>query len=148
MCEPLASVSEFTKNLAEPIARMANLEDGCTGHFWEGRTLQVPALAGRGCPSLSYDLHCVDLNLGCAAMAQDLEDNNFTSIQQRISDTARKLGSSGDQHGPVAGVLGKCSLSICIAQYLNLVDWNGRQMHLNRREGSIQNDREFLTALA
>lgn len=32
----LSDVSWFMKALAEPIARMANKHDGCTGRFWEG----------------------------------------------------------------------------------------------------------------
>jgi hypothetical protein len=74
-----------------------------------------------------------DLNPVGVAMAEDLDDSDYTSIEQRIRDTARKLGSDSDQPGPVAGVPGKCSLSVSIAQCLNLIDWTGRPMHPNRR---------------
>jgi hypothetical protein len=33
----LGDLGWFMKYLNEPIARKANKEDGCTGHFWESR---------------------------------------------------------------------------------------------------------------
>jgi hypothetical protein len=78
----LSSVSWFMKCLKEPIARLANREDGCTGAFWEGRfnCQHILDKAGR----LSCSLY-IDLNLIRAAMAQTPEGSDFSSVQDRIA---------------------------------------------------------------
>jgi REP element-mobilizing transposase RayT len=137
MRERLASVSEFMKYLSQPIARRANIEDDCKGKFWESR-FKCQRLLDEA--AVLSAMVYVDLNPVRAATAQDLEDSDFTSIQQRIRDTALKLGSGGNQLEAIAGVPGTGSLAISIAQYLNLVDWTGRQMHPGKR-GKIDPER-------
>ncbi len=69
-----------------------------------------------------------------------LPSNGSGGPAQRIRDSTLNLSSCGDQLQAVVGVPGTGSLSISIAQYLNLVDWTGRQMHPGKR-GKIDPER-------
>ena len=75
MRERLASVSEFMKYLSQPIARRANIEDDCKGKFWESR-FKCQRLLDEA--AVLSAMVYVDLNPVRAAMAQDLEDSDYT----------------------------------------------------------------------
>ncbi|MEZ5443034.1 MAG: hypothetical protein R3F15_16300 [Lysobacterales bacterium] len=126
----LTSVSEFMKCLNEHIARMANLEDGCTGRFWEGRFKCQRLLDEQAVLSAMV---YVDLNPIREAMATDLESSDYTSIQQRLRETAERLGDVDKLLRPVTGVPGELALGISVRHYLGLVDWTGRVMHPTKR---------------
>jgi REP element-mobilizing transposase RayT len=79
----LSSLSWYMKLLKERLARRANAEDKCTGHFWEGRFTSVPLLDQA---AVTACMAYVDLNPIRAKLADRPETSDFTSIQARISD--------------------------------------------------------------
>ena len=85
----LSSLSWYMKLLKERLARRANAEDQCTGHFWEGRFASVPLLDQA---AVTACMAYVDLNPIRAKLADRPETSDFTSIQARIRDrqTARQ----------------------------------------------------------
>ena len=78
----LGSLSWFMKCLNEPIARQANAEDRCTGHFWEAR---FHSQALRSEQALLAAMAYVDLNPVRAQMAKTPEASEYTSIRARLS---------------------------------------------------------------
>jgi hypothetical protein len=84
----LSDVSWFMKALAEPIARLANKQDGCTGRFWEGRFRAQKIVDEAGLLACAM---YVDLNPIRSAMAVSPEQSLYTSAYDRI------LGLKGKQ---------------------------------------------------
>lgn len=79
----LGSLSWFMKCLNEPIARQANAEDRCTGHFWEARFHSQALMSEQ---ALFAAMAYVDLNPIRASMAKTPEESAYTSIQARLRE--------------------------------------------------------------
>ena len=88
----LGSLSWVMKCLNEPIARQANAEDGCTGHFWEARFHSQPLCSEQ---ALLTAMAYVDLNPIRAQMAETPEQSEYTSIRARLQDNYRQNTQSG-----------------------------------------------------
>src|SRR5699024_8371225 len=76
----LGSLSWFMKCLNEPIARQANKEDECTGHFWESR-FKSQALETE--EALLSCMAYVDLNPVRAGISDAPETSDHTSVKER-----------------------------------------------------------------
>ena len=99
----LGSLSWFMKCLNEPIARQANAEDGCSGHFWEARFCSQPL---RTAQALLAAMAYVDLNPVRAGLAKTPEASEYTSIRSRLG----RNRNEPDQTGPVARMLERSEL--------------------------------------
>lgn len=150
----LGSLSWFMKCLNEHIARKANAEDRCTGHFWEAR---FHSQALRTETALISAMAYVDLNPIRANMAKTLESSKYTSVRSRITNTptnstlaeaVRKMVDAGElQHPDIefqqliafadeVGNSGKPCIPMNKLDYLALVDATGRISRSDKR-GSI-----------
>ena len=125
----LTSVSEFMKALNEYIARLANVEDAAKGHFWEARFKCQRLLDAR---AIASAMVYVDLNPVRAKIADSLSSSAHTSIQARLRGAAEHMGEAELRQQllrPIAGVPGQGPIPITLADYIELVDWSGRQLH-------------------
>jgi REP element-mobilizing transposase RayT len=125
----LASLSWLMRCLVEPIARRANREDSCKGRFWEGR-YKCQALCDER--ALLAAMAYVDLNPIRAGIAETLEDSAYTSIVERIAATVRNPSCLSQPLGPITGSL-RPTLALTTADYLQVLDWTGRQLVPGKR---------------
>jgi len=144
----LTSVSWFMRVLNEAIAREANLEDGCTGRFWEGR-FKSQALLDEA--ALAACMAYVDLNPVRAGMAKTPEKSDHTSVKKRceqlkntkqpnrVDQQAKGLYpfvGNPKQHQPEG-------IQMRLTDYLELVDCTGRILREDKR-GAISNNAESI----
>ncbi len=134
----LCSISWFMRSLNEPIARLANAEDQCTGKFWEAR-FSSQALLDEA--ALAACMAYVDLNPIRAKMATTPETSTHTSIKKRIEYFAEKK----EQPRQLAAFIGNPrenmphGLPFHLKDYIELVDWTGRIIREDKR-GAIANN--------
>ena len=152
----LASLSWFMRCLKENIARRANVEDGCTGRFWEGRFKSIALLDQA---ALLTCLAYVDLNPIRAGMAESPESSAYTSAQERIEarqaekklkavatmkpldhQTRIELEKQSKRDQWLCPFMDQPHrrgfLDVNLEEYLELLDWTGRQI-VEGKKGAI-----------
>jgi REP element-mobilizing transposase RayT len=146
----LRSLSWFMKTIKERLARRANHEDRCTGHFWEGRFQSIPLLDQAAViAAMAY----VDLNPIRAGLADRPEGSDFTSVQDRCA--ARQAhraallaptlsAAPGEEAGLWIAPIQRATVhqqaeggpiiqAISLDDYLTLVDATGRIVRTGKR---------------
>lgn len=142
----LSSISWFMKYLKEPIARMANHEDGCRGRFWEGRFKSTALLDDA---AVLTCMVYIDLNPIRAKLAKTPETSKFTSAEERIRGYRARQAKHLNRPSVEIKIPGqqpdeatvdqwlspmgrnanrKDILSIDLPHYLEILDWTGRQL--------------------
>lgn len=155
----LCSISEFMAHLNFYIARKCNLEDNCTGRFWEGR-FKCQALLDEG--ALLSAMVYVDLNPIRSGSAKTPEESEFTSIYERLKTLKKQINpySTADLSTIINATsqpkflvkLGSHqnqthSIDFKLSDYLQLVDITGRILREDK-PGKIPNSLEpILTRL-
>ena len=137
--------------MCQKIAIRANREDEATGKFWEGRFHAVRILDETGLLACAA---YVDLNPIRAALAETLEESDYTSAQRRI-ESLQSPDTPDDQRpdrflapltiDELRDELGSCSspsgyrcsdngfLNMSVEDYVALLDWTARQPVTGKR---------------
>ena len=147
----LSNISWWVRLMCQKLAIRANKEDELTGKFWEGRFRCIRILDEAGLLACAA---YVDLNPIRAALAQTLEESDYTSAQRRIEslqspDTHTEqradrflapltIDELRDELGARPSLSGyRCSdngfLNMSIEDYLALLDWTARQPVAGKR---------------
>lgn len=156
----LSSISWLMRCLAEPIARQANKEDGCTGRFWEGRYKCLRLLDDAAVLACSV---YVDLNPIRAGISTTPASSPFTSAYDRLhasrcrdrtkfqrrhsaSPSTTKIDDAWlspvqvdtrlddlKEGQPACRASNQGFLNIRLNEYLELLDWTGRQTQPDQR---------------
>ena len=141
----LMDLSWFMRCLDEYIARRANAEDDVTGRFWEGR-FKCQSLDDER--ALAAAMAYVDLNPVRAGISDSIDGSDHTSVQARATDLRKNPSNYSKLLMPIAGfgvflpsgdkfdgnmAPTGSRLPMTSAQYIELVDYTGRQIKPGKR---------------
>ena len=135
----LGSLSSFMKHLKQPIARRANLEDGCEGHFFNQRFYSGALLSEKAIIAASA---YVDLNPVRADLTERLDEYEDASIAERVrEDSPERLN---DYLRPIASGLGpqrhRSFVDITLGDYVGLLE-GMVAAHRTPEKETVQSDR-------
>ncbi|SHO54640.1 transposase [Vibrio quintilis] len=123
----LYSLSWLMKELNFEIAKQANQEDGCTGHFWEGRFKSQALLDEK---ALLTAMTYVDLNPVRAKVNPTPETSEHTSVKRRLDSLAQNQPTPSGLF-PFIGYEHQSQsegIPFRLMDYLEWVDYAGRQI--------------------
>ena len=130
----LGDLSWYMRCLNEPIARRANLEDDCTGRFWLGRFRSKDVPDERSMwACMAYD----DLNPIRAGMAEQVDDEEHTSLQRRLEEAEDEPERLDEPMAPLVRRDGRAAsapspaprLDMTLREYRDYVEWTGGILH-------------------
>jgi REP element-mobilizing transposase RayT len=140
----LANLSWLMKSLSEPIARKANAEDQVTGRFWEGRFKCQALLSEKSqLAAMAY----VDLNPVRAKIATGVSNSRYTSIKLRNRQIQKSTDKASQPLMPLIGIRSFNVPRITEADYIELVDFTGRQWHPGKKGKIDAKEPKALTKL-
>jgi len=164
--ERLKDISWYMRALNEGIARKANKEDDCKGHFWEGR-FKSQALTDEA--ALLACMAYVDLNPIRAKIANTPESSSHTSVQEHItahqqqnkiklSQKLKQVLKENPQNTDNTpkylktfsqiNIKNDQALPIDRESYLELVDYTGKAINSGKRGAIPENLKPILTRLS
>ncbi|MCY2985434.1 MAG: transposase [Planctomycetota bacterium] len=127
----LTSLGWFMKCLKEPLARLANKQDKCTGAFFEGRFKSIAILDDE---SLLTVCAYIDLNPVAAGIAETPEASEHTSVKARVEHVVA-AGRAKDLQAAELGSVAAARVSGGLEDELWLVPVEDRRGLGSLREG-------------
>jgi len=121
--ERLGNLSWLMRRINEPLAKKANKEDSCKGHFWESRFKSQALLdEGAALACMAY----VDLNLIRTRKVKTLAESEHTSIKKRLNETTPEQLKQTIK--AVAGQVKNRTLVLNLKDYIELVEWTANSI--------------------
>ncbi len=133
----LGDLSWYMRCLNEPIARLANREDDCTGRFWQGRFCSKELPNDRSVwACMAYD----DLNPLRAGMAETVDAPEHTSLQRRLEEAEEEPERLDEPLAPLVRRAGKVvsaptpapRLDMTLRAYRAHVEWTAGSLYRAR----------------